>query len=563
MAAGIGYQCYSSPMLKHAVILSLVLVAAPALVMQVSAVQNPQGAPRPIPCDALLDLPHVTITRAVSKPATASAPAHCYIQGTIDARIRFHMQLPLPENWNGRLLNIGDGGKDGALNFADHRLAQGYAVANSNTGHDASAEPRATFAHEDLASMIDFGHRAVHLTAMLSKTIVRSFYGRNATRTYFEGCSTGGRQGLMEAQRYPDDFDGIVAGAPVYDYQRLNVSHVWFAQRIFADNLAGNLAFDKDGDGVPESLTKLEMLKHAVLETCDVADGIKDSVIDDPPSCRFDPAVEFKAHMCRGNANGDDCFTTRQIQVLQEIYRGPQDSKGVRVFKGMDRGSEYEWDRTMYPHRGNGMVPAKLIYGVDHVNFLFYEKAPGVPMPNPFDPKQVPDKQVNPPEFGWWEFNIDDVTAGKGAAMMAITDATNPDLSRYLVRKNAKLLLFHGWADAEVSGEPTVEYYKQVIETTFKGNVNAAREKTRLFLFPGMGHCGGGPGCNEADPLEALVAWVEKGVAPDYLVAQHRTSGKVDNERRVCAWPQRAVYAGPAGGQNDRANWVERNFVCK
>jgi feruloyl esterase len=300
-----------------------------------------------------------------------------------------------------------------------------------------------------------------------------------------------------------------------------------------------------------------------VLEKCDAADGIRDSVIDDPPSCRFEPAVDLKAHMCRGNTNGDDCFSTRQIQVLQEIYRGPHDSKGVRVYKGMDRGSEYEWDRTMYPHRGNGMVPAKLVYGVDHVNFLFYEKAPGVPMPNPFDPTQVPDKRANPPEFGWWEFNIDDVTGGKGAATMAITDATNPDLSRYLVRKNAKLLMFHGWADAEGPGEPTVDYYKQVIDTTFKGNVDAAREKVRLFLFPGMGHCGGGPGCNEADPLEALVAWAEKGVAPDYLVAQHRTNGMVDNQRRVCAFPQRAVYVGPAGGQNDRANWVERNFACK
>jgi feruloyl esterase len=514
-------------------------------------------------CEALIDLPNVTITRAVSRPASGTTPAHCYVVGTLDARIRFHMQLPLPENWNGRLLNIGDGGKDGMLNFADHRLAQGYAVANSNSGHDIGAEPRATFAHEDLASMIDFGHRAVHLTAVVSKTVVRLFYGRNATRTYFEGCSTGGRQGLMEAQRYPDDFDGIVAGAPVYDYQRLNVSHVWLAQRIFADNLAGNLAFDKDGDGTPESLTKIEMLKHAVLEHCDAADGIKDEVIDDPPSCRFDPAVDLRPHMCAGNANRDDCFTTRQIQVLQDIYRGPQDSKGVRVYNGLDRGSEYEWDRTMYPHRGNGMVPAKLIYGVDHLNFLFYEKSPGVPLPNPFNPTQVPDKKANPPEFGWWEFNIDDVTAGKGAAMMAITDATDPDLTRFLVRKNGKLLMFHGWADAEVSGEPTVDYYKQVVDTTFRGNVDAARDKVRLFLFPGMGHCGGGPGCNEADPLEALVAWVEKGVAPDYLVAQHRTNGVVDNQRRVCAFPQRAVYVGPAGGQNDRANWVEKNFACR
>ena len=546
-------------MFKYAVIVSTMLALTPGVIAQGPAA----GGPNPMACEALLDLRNVTITRAVERPAASGVPAHCYIQGTIDSRIRFHMQLPLPGAWNGRLLNIGDGGKDGALDVANHRLAQGYAVANSNTGHDSGAEPRATFAHEDLASMIDFGHRAVHLTANVSKAVVRAFYGRPASRTYFEGCSTGGRQGLMEAQRYPDDFDGIVAGAPVFDYQRLNITHVWMAQRVFADNLAGNLAFDKDGDGVPESLTKLEMLRRAVLDKCDANDGITDGVIDDPPGCRFDPTVDLEAHACRGGANADDCFTPRQLQTLQEIYRGPHDSKGVRIYKGMDRGSEYEWHRTMFPHRGNGMVPAKLVYGVDHVNFLFYERSPGVPLPNPFDPTQTPDKRANPPEFGWWEFNVDDVTAGKGAAMMAITDATNPDLSRYLTRKNARLLMFHGWADPEGQGEPTVDYYRRVIDTTFKGNVDAAREKVRLFMFPGMGHCGGGPGCNEADPLAALVAWVENGVAPDYLVAQHRTNGAVDNERRICAWPQRAVYVGPAGGQNDRANWVEKNFACK
>ena len=147
--------------------------------------------------------------------------------------------------------------------------------------------------------------------------------------------------------------------------------------------------------------------------------------------------------------------------------------------------------------------------------------------------------------------------------MMAITDATNADLSRFLVREKGKLLMFHGWADPEGQAEPTVDYYKRVVETTFSGNVDAAREKVRLFMFPGMGHCGGGPGCNEADPLEALVAWVEKDVEPDYLVAQHRTNGVVDNQRRICAYPQRAVYVGPAGGQNDPSNWRETNFACR
>jgi Tannase and feruloyl esterase len=543
---------------------AVIMLAATVIAVRMVVAQDisAQGRARALSCEALLDLPNVTVTRASSKTATATTPAHCYVQGTIDSRIRFHMQLPLAENWNGRLLNIGDGGKDGDLDFDDHRLSQGYAVANSNTGHDAGAEPRATFAHEDLDAVIDFGHRAVHLTAVVSKTIVRAFYGRAASRAYFEGCSTGGRQGLIEAQRYPDDFDGIVAGAPVFDYQRLNVAHVWTAQRVFADTLAGSLPYDKDGDGIPESLTKVEMLRDAVLAKCDASDGITDRVIDDPPSCQFDPIVDLKRHMCRAGTDGDDCFTPRQIQTLQEIYRGPHDSKGVRIFKGMDRGSEYAWQRTIFPHRGNGMVPSKLVYGVDHVNFLFYERSPGVPPPNAFDPRQPVDKRAKPPEFGWWEFNVDDVTAGKGSAMMAITDATDPDLSRFLVRKNGKLILFHGWADPEGPAEPTVDYYRQVVNTTFRG-ADSARNHVRLFMFPGMGHCEGGPGCDEFDLLEALVAWVENGTAPDYVVARHRTNGVVDNQRRVCAWPQRAVYAGPPNGQNDRRNWVEGNFVCR
>src|SRR5262249_21288408 len=275
------------------------------------------------------------------------------------------------------------------------------------------------------------------------------------------------------------------------------------------------------------------------------------------------PGVELASRICPAGKDGDDCFTPRQLQTIKEIYRGPHDSRGVRIYKGMDVGSEWNWDETLFAHRGNRMIPFKLTYAVDHVNFLFYEKSPGVPLANPFNAHQTPNKNVNPPEFGWWEFNVDDVTKGAGKFMMSITDATDPNLSRFLLRQGGKLLLFHGWADPEAPAEPTLDYYKQAVQTTFAGNMNPAREKVRLFLFPGMGHCHGGPGCSEADPLKALVDWVEKGVAPDYLVAEHRTNGLVDNQRRVCAYPQRAVYSGPSGGQNDRANWVEGNFTCR
>jgi len=514
-------------------------------------------------CAALREMADVTVTYAVMKPATATAPPHCYVQGNIQGRIRFHMQLPMRAGWNGKLVNIGDGGKDGDLDFADNYVAEGYATANSNMGHDAGSSPGATFAYENLESVIDFGHRAVHLTANASKAIVRAYYRSAPRYTYFEGCSTGGREALMEAQRYPDDFDGIVSGAPVYDYQALNVSHVWMAQRVFADNFAGNLAFDHDGDGIPESLTKLNILRDAVLAKCDATDGVKDGVIDDPPACDFKPEADLASRMCPQDRNADDCFTRRQIQTIKDIYRGPYDSRGVPIYKGMDLGSEYDWARTMIPHRGNKMFPAKLLYGVDHVNYLFYEKSPGVPPPNPTDTTQKLNKMATPPEFGWWEFNIDDVTVGKGAAMSAITDAKDPDLSRFLVRKGGKLLLYHGWADPEGPAQPTVDYYKRVLETTFGGDEHAAREKVRLFMFPGMGHCGEGPGPNAWDRLAPLADWIEKGVTPDDIVARHFTNGRQDNERKVCAYPQRAVYAGPPGGENNPANWMAQNFTCR
>jgi len=530
------------------------------------ALQEPSRPPALTPaasCEQIGTMPNLTITHASLKPATATAPEHCYIQGTISGRIRFHVQLPLPANWNGRLLNIGDGGKDGQLDVSDQRLAQGYAVANSNTGHDSGAEPRASFADHNLDAVLDFGYRAVHLTANASKTVVRFYYGRAPTHAYFEGCSTGGRQALMEAQRYPDDFDGIVAGAPVFDYQRLNAGHVWMAQRMFANHFAGNLAFDRDGDGIPESLTKWEMLRDAVLDKCDTADGIRDRVIDDPPSCAFRPHVDLADRKCPAGTDRDDCFTPAQLNAIAEIYRGPHDSKGKRIMKGMDLGSEWGWDRTMIPHRGNGMVPTKLIYGVDHVNYLFYKESPGVPMPNPTDVSQIPDKRANPPEYAWWEFNIDDVTAGAAASMMAITDATDPRLSRFVNRNNGKLLLYHGWADPEGQNEPTLDYYKAVVNTTFGGDLNATRKSVRLFMAPGMGHCGGGPGCGEWDRLAPLVEWVEKGMAPDYVVAEHLTNRRADNQRKVCAYPQRAVYIGPTDGRNDPVNWVEQNFACR
>ena len=542
------------------IMVALALAGSNDLAAQNAAANRPDQEKA---CQALVDTRNLTITSARLKDAAGSTPAYCYVKGSIAPAIQYHVQLPLPGNWNGRFLKWGDGGKDGDLDFADQRVAQGYAVANSNMGHDNGSEPRASFAFNNRQAEIDFGYRAVHLTANAGKTLVHAYYGHAPEHSYFEGCSTGGREGLMEAQRFPYDFDGIVAGAPVYDYQRLNASQVWVLQRTFRERFAGNLAFDSNGDGIPDSLTKLNMLKEAVLAKCDASDGIKDGVIDDPLACKFDPTVDLAGQMCPGNVNADHCFTQAQLQTIKDIYAGPRDSKSVQVYKGRALGSEFGWPRAFIPYAGNSLFPGSLRTSGDHPNFLFYETDPGVP-PADLSKVGVPlNEKKKPPEWAWWEFNIDDVTAGKASFMMEITDATDPELSPFLVQNNGKLILYHGWSDPQAPPEPTLDYYKQVLATTFKGDVKAAQERVRLFMAPGMAHCGGGPGPNTWDKLAPLVDWVENGRAPDFLVATHSTDGAVDNERRICPHPQRAVYTGPAGGENNRANWVQGNFTCR
>ena len=514
-------------------------------------------------CEALMWTRNLTITLAQVVEAADSTPRYCYVKGVISPAISYHVQLPLPENWNGRFVKWGDGGKDGDLDFADHRVAQGYAVANSNTGHDSGTEPRASFGFNNRQAEIDFGYRAIHLTVNAARTLIEAYYQRPPGYSYFEGCSTGGRQGLMEAQRYPYDFDGIIAGAPVNYYQELNTTHVFNLQGVFRDDLAGNLAYDIDGDGTPESLTKINMLRNKVLAKCDANDGIVDGVVDDPLSCDFDPDLDLATVMCSGDVNADECLTRAQLQTIKNLYRGSYDSKGVTIFKGKPLGSEFSWSFSVIPHKGNSMAPARMFTSGDHVNYLFYETDPGITPPNLSDLSHNPDKTRVIPEWAWWEFNIDDVTAGAGDFMKTITNATETDMSRFLLDNDGKLLLYHGWGDADAHPEPTLDYYKEVVRDTFSGDLKLAKNHTRLFMAPGMAHCGGGPGPNDWDKLAPLVDWVENGNLPDYVVATHKTDGVVDNERRVCAYPQQATYVGPAGGQNNRANWVESNFACR
>ena len=398
-------------------------------------------------CQSLLDMADLTVIRAEIRKAAGSTPEYCYVKGVILPNTVFHVQLPLPDRWNGRFLTIGDGGKDGSLDFANDRVAQGYAVANSNLAHDNASQPGASFGFHNRRAEIDFGYWSVHATTVAAKAVVRRYYGKNQQYSYFEGCSTGGREGLMEAQRFPYDFDGIVAGDPVYQYQALNAGHIWYLQRLYRNDYAGMLAFDTDRDGKFDSIRKLETLAHSVMEKCDAKDGIKDGVIDDPLSCPIDPDKDLAGLMCKGDVNADGCFTKAQLQVIKDFYRGPHDSRGVSILKGKPVGSELDWAGRYIPYPGNSFEPSQIESSGDHINYLFYDEDPGITPADMVNPKQVLNKKGDLPEFGWWEFNLDDLTAGKSDTMKSILDATDPDLSQFFLKKKAKLILYHGWAD--------------------------------------------------------------------------------------------------------------------
>ncbi|MFT4862749.1 MAG: hypothetical protein ACI95C_001973 [Pseudohongiellaceae bacterium] len=542
----------------------LAAAAAFSCLSALSAQAQTANAADQAACERLGDIRNLTITAAAIRQNDQSTEAYCYVRGIIAPAIHFHAQLPLPTNWNGRFLQWGDGGKDGDLDFADHRVAEGYAVTNSNTGHDSGVEPGASFGFNNRQAEIDFGYRAVHLTVMAGKTIVDAYYGKAPDYSYFEGCSQGGRQGLMEAQRYPNDFDGIVAGAPAFAYQALNAAGTWNLQRIFRDNLAGNLAVDTTGDGSFDSLNLINVLHSKVLEKCDANDGVLDNVINDPLSCNFNPNTDLADLMCPAGSSSDQCFTSAQLQTINDLYDGPVDSSGAQIYPGKMFGSEPRWVNLYIPHAGNNNGPGKLT-GVagDHMNYLFYEQDPGVAIADVRDIDYKARTTGAMPEFHWIDWNIDDFNSGKGDLMMSITDATDPDLNRFLKDRGGKLIIYHGLADTLIIAEDTIDYFNDMVNTTFAGSIAAASESSRLFLAPGMGHCSGGAGPDTWDKLTPLVDWVENGVAPEATPAQHLSRGALDNERPLCSYPKQAIYTGPAGGENQPSNWRAENFQCR
>jgi feruloyl esterase len=514
----------------------LALLLTPAFLVSSAPAQNGlqfkdwkpslnQGAVKPKSnCSALVSLTgyEFSIETATLIPAAGEIPEYCHVTGQILPEVRF--ELSLPASWNNRLYMFGNGGYAGETLSSPQRtntrrmaLKHGFAAAQTNTGHDAAIEPLGTFA-VNRQKLLDYAWRAVHVTAETSKRIIRSFYGQGPGRSYFDGCSTGGRQGLMSAQRFPDDFDGIVVGAPVLDFSTTMVNNVSTSRALAA---------------APISPEKLKIVARQVYAKCDRADGLVDGLITDPRQCAFDPEKDLP--ICAAGTEGE-CFTMAQIRALQAVYRGAE-SGGKRIFWGQPVGAEIDmpsqggmrtgWSAWLISPSGPTISES---FAQTFFRYLAFQK---------------PD-----PNYDLKSFNLDSDPA-RLHFISAILDAKNPDLSRFKMR-GGKIIMYFGWADTALNPLMGIDYYEKVGTTMG----STAKDFFRLFMVPGMAHCRGGVGTDEFDAFTPLLEWVEKGVPPNQIMATQSSGGKAMRSRPLCPYPQVAKYNGT--GSPDES----RSFVC-
>jgi feruloyl esterase len=437
-------------------------------------------------------------------------PAFCRVAATLtpsaDSDIRIEVWLPVA-GWNKKLQAVGNGGWAGTISYTELAAAikDGYAGVSTDTGHTGGG---GSFALGHPEKLIDFAYRSEHEMTVKAKAILESFYGSAAQRAYWNGCSTGGRQGLKEAQKYPDDFDGIIAGDPA----NRTPYGFWNAVAMFSEA----------GSQIPAS--KLGILHKAAIEACDSNDGLKDGLISDPAKCKFDPAVL----LCK-DADGPACLTAQQVATAKKIYGGVRNSAGVQLFPAFLPGSEAGWTAI-----GNGPGPGPGALTLDQLRYVVYKD----------------------PDWDWhtFDFSKDGDIRRFELPENLIMNATDPNLKAFFAH-NGKLILYHGWADPQVPPLSTVEYYQSAVAAA--GGVSKADNEIRLFLAPGMGHCNGGDGPNVFDKIDALNQWVEHGNAPATMIATHSTGGKPDRTRPLCPYPQAAVYKG-SGSIDDAVS-----FVCK
>ncbi len=461
----------------------------------------------------------ITVAIAVPVAETPNAPAHCRVFGQVLPAVGFEVRMPA--DWNGRFAMVGNGGFAGEPTDSLARAGQyarymklGYAVAATDTGHSNITEPQGTFA-TDRQKLLDWAFRSLHVTAETAKFVLRAYYGIAPSKSYFEGCSTGGRQGLILAQRFPNDFDGITVGAPVLNWTGTMLHYVQAAKAL------------KDA---PVSSAKLPALAARIYDACDAKDGLKDGLIDDPRRCDFQPARDLPK--CEAGADRPDCFTAAQIGTLDKLY-GEVASGGKRIFPPWPVSGEIAgqsghsgWDPWII-HDGGPTVGTN--FAVDFFRYMAFGK---------------PD-----PQYDIYQFDPDKDPA-RMEGIHQILDATDTDLTRFRQR-GGKILMYFGWADQALNPLMGVEYYEAVRERMGSGTTDFFR----LFMVPGMFHCGDGPGPNQFDTTGPLTDWVEHGAAPQVIRASKITAGKVVRTRPLCVYPEVARYKG-AGSIDDFANFA-------
>ncbi len=528
-----------------------------ASLVAVSAAILSPGAAWATDCAQLtaLKLPHVTITTASPVEAGtftepkrpnrtpnsyAAVPAFCRVAGVSSpvpgSRIGFEVWLPAPAAWSARLHMVGNGGYGSNLYYAQlvARVQRGDVAVATDTGHTGSSP---TFGRDNPVAIADWGNRAVHESVVAAKQVVKAYYGRAQRWSYFSGSSTGGHQALMVAQRHPEDFDGIIAGAPGNNRTGLNLQFLW-------EYLNNHRRGDDSTQIVPNA--KLLMVHQAAIKACDAGDGVTDGVINDPRECSFDVGTLA----CPG-AETPDCLTAEQVATMRAIYRGPRHARtGAQIYPGFPVGSEGM-------DSGEGDNPG-------WSNFWANPDKPTEPQRADFFRYWV----FNDPDWNWWAFDWDKDVDTVQRVMAPVINATDPDLSRFRAR-GGKLILFIGWGDPVGSAFEAINYYDGVVALG-KGADGAARladtqRFARLYMIPGMSHTAGGPGAvnvsnatrDSAPPVEdarhdmglALYDWVEKGQAPEDLIGTHFSSGAgptgtVQFQRPLCVYPKIARYAG-------------------
>ena len=503
-------------------------------------------AARAADCASLqsLKLPETTITMAslvttgsvVMPPDTSLAglPTFCRVTGVIrpttDSAIKFEVWMP-ETKWNERFLGVGNGGFAGSIGYGGlaANLRRGFATAGTDAGHAGESED-ASWAYQHPEKIKDFGWRGLHLTTDRAKKVVAAFYGRPARQSYFDSCSDGGREALMEAQRFPEDYDGILAGAPANNWTALLSSGVDVTQ-VTAGDPAGYI-----------SSMKLPAITRATLAACDAQDGVKDGFINDPAECHFDP----KVLLCKGD-DSTDCLTAPQVRSLAKLYQGGTNSHGESILSGYAMGDESpgwkDWVVGHSPGGGSGLG-----YVQNFFRYMVYD-----------DPK-----------WNVLTADVDDAWKQANDKMAADLNSTNADLSGFAAR-GGKLILYHGWDDPAISPWSTIAYYQSVRKQM---GAEKADGFVQLYMVPGMEHCAGGPGPasfgqlglpeakgSGSGMLPVLEEWVEKGTpAKEIVAAKFEGAGKtaaVKMTRPLCPYPQVATYKG-TGSTDDAAN-----FVCR